>query len=46
MPWSAHPAAGWVISYMSIGVGWIVGTAMMKASMEPAAAVTRLPRLY
>jgi len=23
---------GWVISYMSIGVGWIVGTAMMKAS--------------
>jgi len=21
---------GWVISYMSIGVGWIVGTAMMK----------------
>jgi hypothetical protein len=23
---------GWVISYMSIGVGWIVGTAMMKGS--------------
>jgi hypothetical protein len=23
---------GWVISYMSIAVGWIVGTAMMKAS--------------
>src|ERR1700691_554600 len=23
---------GWVISYMSIGVGWLVGTAMMKAS--------------
>jgi hypothetical protein len=23
---------GWVISYMSIGVGWLVGTAMMKGS--------------
>ncbi len=23
---------GWVISYMSIGVGWLVATAMMKAS--------------
>src|SRR5580692_2593309 len=23
---------GWVISYMSIGVGWMVGTAMMKGS--------------
>jgi len=23
---------GWVISYMSIGVGWIVGTAMIKGS--------------
>jgi hypothetical protein len=23
---------GWVISYMSIGVGWFVGTAMMKGS--------------
>jgi hypothetical protein len=23
---------GWVISYMSFGVGWLVGTAMMKAS--------------
>ncbi len=23
---------GWVISYMSIGVGWIIGTAMMKGS--------------
>jgi hypothetical protein len=23
---------GWVISYMSIGVGWLVGTAMMKRS--------------
>jgi hypothetical protein len=23
---------GWVISYMAIGVGWIVGTAMMKGS--------------
>jgi hypothetical protein len=23
---------GWVISYMSLGVGWLVGTAMMKGS--------------
>ncbi len=23
---------GWVLSYMSIGVGWLVGTAMMKGS--------------